>query len=97
MSARHDLPGFHGDVDTAQILLDNISASQETLAKDQTAGGKTIPDGEGVVAASSVLNTGFGFSYDPNRHIGATSWFAMAGQAGNPLQLGFRSVQRDDD
>ena len=97
LPARRDLPGFHGDVDTARMLLDNISASQETLAKSQTVGGKTIPDGEGVVAASSVLNTGFGFSYDPNRHIGATSWFVMAGQAGNPLQLGLRLGRHDQD
>jgi len=97
LPARRDLPGFHGDVDTARMLLDNISASQETLAKGQTAGGKIISDGEGVVAASSVLNTGFGFSYDPNRHIGSTSWFVMAGQAGNPLQLGLRLGRHDQD
>ena len=97
LSAKRDLPGFHGDVDTARTLLDSIRASQETLAKSQTVGGKAIPDGEGVVAASSVLNTGFGFSYNPNRHIGATSWFVMAGQAGNPLQLGLRTDRHDQD
>jgi hypothetical protein len=95
--AKHDLPGFHGDSDTARMLLDNIRASQETLAKGQTVGGKTIPDGEGVVAASSVLNTGFGFSFNPNRHIGATSWFVMAGQAGNPFQLGSRPDRPEQD
>jgi hypothetical protein len=95
LPAKHDLPGFHGDVDTGRMLLDNISASQETLAKSQTIGAKALPDGEGVVAASSVLNTGFGFSYDPNRHIGATSWFVMAGQAGNPLQLGLHTDRHD--
>ncbi len=97
LPARRDLPGFHGDVNTARVLLDNIRASQETLAKGQTVGGKAIPDGEGVVAASSVLNTGFGFSFNPNRHIAATSWFAMAGQAGNPLQLGLRTDRHDQD
>ena len=97
LPARRDLPGFHGDVDTARILLDNIGSAQETLAKGQTVGGKPIPDGEGVVAASSVLNTGFGFSFNPNRHIGATSWFAMAGQAGNPFQLGLRTGRRDEE
>jgi hypothetical protein len=97
LPARRDLPGFHGDADTARMLLDSIRASQETLAKGQTVGGKTIPDGEGVVAASSVLNTGFGFSYNPNRHIGATSWFVMAGQAGNPLQLGLHTDRHDQD
>ncbi|HLJ29779.1 MAG TPA: Tat pathway signal sequence domain protein [Candidatus Angelobacter sp.] len=97
LPARRDLPGFHGDVDTARVLLDNISTAQETLAKGQTVGGKAIPDGEGVVAASSVLNTGFGFSYNPNRHIGATSWFVMAGQAGNPFQPGLRTDRHDQE
>ena len=97
LPARRDLPGFHGDVHTARILLDNIRASQETLAKGQTVGGKAIADGEGIVAASSVLNTGFGFSFNPNRHIAATSWFALAGQAGNPFQLGLRTDGHDRD
>jgi hypothetical protein len=97
LPARRDLPGFHGDVNTARTLLDNIRTAQEILAKGQTVGGKAIPDGEGVVAASSVLNTGFGFSFNPNRHIAATSWFAMAVQAGNPLQLGLHTERRDED
>jgi hypothetical protein len=97
LPARRDLPGFHGDIDTARTLLENIRTSQETLAKGQTAGGKPLADGEGVVAASSVLNTGFGFSFNPNRHIAATSWFAMAAQAGNPLQLGLRAERNDND
>ena len=97
LTARRDLPGFHGDVQTARSLLDNIRASQETLATGQTAGGRAIADGEGVVAASSVLNTGFGFSFNPNRHIAATSWFALAGQAGNPFQLGLRTDRHDRD
>jgi hypothetical protein len=97
LPARRDLPGFRGDVDTARLLLDNIRASQETLAKGQTVGGKPLADGEGVVAASSVLNTGFGFSFNPNRHIAATSWFALAGQAGNPFQIGLRTDRHDQD
>jgi hypothetical protein len=97
LPAKHDLPGFHGDVNTARTLLDSIRASQETLAKGQTVGGKPIPDGQGVVAASSVLNTGFGFSFNPNRHIAATSWFAMAGQAGNPFQLGLHTVRHEEE
>jgi len=97
LPARRDLPGFHGDVNTARTLLDNIRTAQEILAKGQTVGGQAIPDGEGVVAASSVLNTGFGFSFNPNRHIAATSWFAMAVQAGNPLQLGLHTERHDED
>jgi hypothetical protein len=88
-----DLEGFTGDLDTARGLLDNIRVAQDKLGAGQTVGGKALPDGQGVVAASSVLNTGFGNSYYPNRHIGATAWYLIAGQLANPLQLGFRLTQ----
>jgi hypothetical protein len=98
LSAAKDLPGFKGDVDTARVLLDQIRVAQQTQGKGQTVGGHAIPDGEGVVAASSVLNTGFGFTFNPNRHIAATAWFVIAGQRGNPFKLGLRSDRdRDDD
>src|SRR5262249_28411332 len=97
LPARRDLPGFHGDLDTARLLLDNIRASQKPWAKGQAVGGKAFPEGGGVGAASSVLNTGFGFSFNPNRHIAATSWFALAGQAGNPFQLGLHTDRQDQD
>ena len=97
LRAKRDLPGFHGDVNTARILLENIRVAQETLARGQTVGGKTIADGQGVLAASSVLNTGFGFSFNPNLHIAATSWFVIAGQLGNPFQLRLRTDREQDD
>ena len=93
LKAHQDLPGFHGDANTARVLLDNIRATQETLGNGQTVGGHAILDGQGVIAASSVLNTGFGFSFNPNRHIAATGWFVIAGQRGNPFKLGLRSDQ----
>jgi hypothetical protein len=96
-SAEQDLPGFKGDFNTARLLLDGIRVAQQTQGSGQTVAGRTIPDGQGVVAASSVLNTGFGFSFDPNRHIAATSWFVIAGQRGNPFQLGLRSDRDHDD
>jgi hypothetical protein len=95
LHAAQDLPGFRGDINTARQLLDDIRVAQQTLGGGQTVAGRAIPDGEGVVAASSVLNTGFGFSFNPNRHIAATSWFVIAGQRGNPFKLGLRS-DRDD-
>jgi len=95
LSPAQDLPGFKGDTNTARLLLDNIRVAQQTQGSGQTVAGRAIPDGQGVVAASSVLNTGFGFSFDPNRHIAATAWFAIAGQRGNPFKLGLRS-DRDD-
>ena len=36
---------------------------------------------------SSVLNTGTGFSYYPNVHLGATSWHLIAALKGNPYRL----------
>ena len=40
--------------------------AQSELGRNQTINGLAIPNGSGVVAASSVLNTGTGFSYFPN-------------------------------
>ena len=94
-SAKHDLPGFHGDVNTARILLEDIRVAQETLGQGQMVGGKPIVNGQGVISASSVLSTTFGFSYSPNLHIGATSWFVIAGQGGNPFQLRERREHED--
>jgi len=37
-----------------------------------------------VVAASSAFDTGFGFGYFQNQHVGATSWFIMAALGANP-------------
>jgi hypothetical protein len=94
-----DIDGFNGDVDTARILLDNIRVAQKNLGKGQHVGGgqpiiglgkpaRTIPDGLGVLAATSELNTGFGFSYKRFLHVGATGWYTIAAQAGNPFRLG---------
>jgi hypothetical protein len=88
-----DIDGFNGDVETAGILLDNIRVAQKNLGKGQHVGGGAIPDGLGVLAATSELNTGFGFSYKRFLHIGATGWYAIAGQAGNPFQLGLRQAE----
>jgi hypothetical protein len=49
--------------------------------------GLAIPEGSGVVAASNILNTGTGFSYYPNVHLAATSWYLIAASSGNPYQL----------
>jgi hypothetical protein len=86
----HDIDGFDGDEKTARSLLDNIELAQERLGRDQTIGGRALTGGQGVVAASSVVNTGFGFSFYPNLHLAASAWYVIAGQSGNPLQLGFR-------
>ncbi len=87
LPAELDLPGFAGDRDTARFLLRNILGAQATQGTGQTCAGRPIPARTGVVAASSELNTGFGFSYKPFLHIGATGWFAIAAQGRNPFQI----------
>ncbi len=80
------------DISRAIQLLKDCEHAQQVLGVDQTAGGKVIPSGLGVVASSSVLDTGFGFTYGPSLHIGATGWYLIAGLAANPFQLGYRIV-----
>jgi hypothetical protein len=87
--------GLHaivGDVTEAVTLLKNIIIAQSQLGIGQTVHGVALHTGQGIVAATSPLDTGFGFSYFPNLHIGATGWYVIAGQGGNPFQLGYRSV-----
>jgi hypothetical protein len=73
-------------------LLGQCTLAQQQLGVGKTVGGKAIPQGLGLVAATSVLDTGFGYTYGPSLHIGATGWFLIAAVAGNPFQLGYRVV-----
>jgi hypothetical protein len=70
--------------ESALRYLKNIQKAQVALGKGQTGNGIAIPEGLGIVASSSPLNTGFFFGYYPNLHIGATAWFCMAGLRLNP-------------
>jgi hypothetical protein len=92
LPASKDIPGFNGDVDTALQLIASCQIAQNNLAglggtPVQHIGGTPIPAGQGLVAATSALNTGFGFSYYPNLHIGATAWYVMGAQGYNPMRL----------
>jgi hypothetical protein len=91
LPARKDIPSFHGDINTASLMLESIQVAQASLGSGQTVGGNTLVDGQGIVAATSPLITGFGFNFLPFRHIGATSWYVMAAQMANPLQAGLRT------
>jgi hypothetical protein len=91
LPAKKDLPSFHGDVNTASLMLESIEVAQASLGAGQTVGGNTLVDGQEIVAATSPLNTGFGFNFLPFRHIGASSWYVMAAQVANPLQFGLRT------
>lgn len=86
-SASRDQPTFHGDVATASEYLSHITLAQSELGQGQTINDLTIPDASGVVAASSVLNTGTGFSYFPNVHLTPTSWYLLASARDNPYEL----------
>lgn len=81
-----DLPTFPGDAALAAEYASHIALAQAELGLGQTVNGVAIPDGSGVVAASSVLNTGTGFSYFPNVHLAATAWYLIATGGGNPYQ-----------
>ncbi|RSM59384.1 hypothetical protein DMB66_28150 [Actinoplanes sp. ATCC 53533] len=48
--------------------------------------GTPLPAHAGIVAATSAFDTGFAFGYFPRQHVGATSWFLMAGQNFNPYR-----------
>ncbi|WP_278236501.1 Tat pathway signal sequence domain protein [Isoptericola sp. AK164] len=69
-------------------LLAQIRRTQDLVGAGQTVGGTPLPDRSGVVAASSLIDTGFGFGYFQIQHTGATSWYVMAAEGVNPLQVG---------
>lgn len=83
-------PALLSDLTTALGLLQQCIVAQTTLGAGKTVGGKAIPTGLGLVAATSVMDTGFGYTYGPSLHIGATGWYLLAALAANPFQLGYR-------
>lgn len=91
LPADQDIPFYHGDLETAQKLFENLRLAQSKLGQGQTVNGKAIMPGQGIVAATGNLDTGFGYDYFPDLHIGATGWYAMALLGANPFELGFRS------
>lgn len=75
------------DRDRAQELLRQVRVAQASVGAGQTLGGTALPERSGVVAASSLLDTGFGFGYFQVQHVGATAWYLMAAAGANPLQV----------
>ena len=86
------LGGLFADIAEAARLLGQCEKAQALLGAGKKAGGKPIPQGLGLVAATSVLDTGFGYTYGPSLHLGATGWFLIAALAANPFQLGYRVI-----
>jgi hypothetical protein len=82
------------DLETAFNFASNCQLAQAELGVGQTINGLAIPAGNGLVAATSPLDTGFGYSYFPDLHIGATGWYLLAAQGANPFQLGYQNFRR---
>lgn len=74
-----------GDRDRAKVLMEGIRSTQGRLGAGQTFHGRRTAGG--IVAASSPLDTGFGFDYSQNLHVAATSWYLFAGMRFNPFRL----------
>lgn len=73
------LRNAQGDRATATTYLQSIESAQLRAPNNNQMG---------IVAAShDGLQTGFGFSYYAALHVGATAWYCLAKQKGNPFQL----------
>jgi hypothetical protein len=79
------------DWQAALKLVNTCDKAQAELGANQTVNGIPIALGSGLVAATSLLDTGFGYTYGTSKHIGATGWYLIATQGGNPFQLGYSS------
>ncbi len=88
LPAQDDIPFYSGDLQTALTLLENVRLAQAKLGVGQKVNGEPLTAGQGIVAATGNLDTGFGYDYFPDLHIGATGWYSIALQAANPFQLG---------
>lgn len=71
---------------TTARLLASVEQAQGRLGAGQSIGGVALPAGSGVVAASSPIDSGFGFGYFPYRHVGATAWYLLAATGTNPFR-----------
>ncbi len=94
VAGRDNLPTLFKDLTTAIGFLNQIQTAQSELGSGQTVNGVTIPLGEGLVASTSLMDTGFGYTYGPSKHIGATGWYLIGALGGNPFQLGYASFAR---
>ena len=91
IASRESLRDRIQDLQTALKFVNTCETAQAELGAGQTVNGATIPLGEGLVASTSVMDTGFGYTYGPSKHIGATGWYLIATRGGNPFQLGYAS------
>jgi hypothetical protein len=94
IAGRDSLPKLFQDLSTAVAFLNQLQIAQDELGVGQKVNGVLIPTGEGLQAATSNMDTGFGFAYLPSLHIGATGWYVIAALGGNPFQLGYINFPR---
>ncbi|MCL6422889.1 Tat pathway signal sequence domain protein [Brachybacterium sp. JHP9] len=71
----------------ANALLREMRRAQTALGAGQTVSGVELEAG-GLVAASSPIDSGFGFGYFQVQHVGATAWYVMAERGANPMVPG---------
>lgn len=79
------------DLETVLKFLIQSQSAQDQLGVGQTVGGTSLEQGNGLVAATSVMDTGFGYTYGTALHVGATGWYLIGAQGGNPFRLGYQS------
>jgi hypothetical protein len=94
IAGRDSLPKLFEDLSTALGFLHQLRIAQSELGVGQKVNGSIISPGEGLLAATSLMDTGFGFSYLPSLHIGATGWYVLAALGGNSFQLGYATSPR---
>ena len=92
IAGRDNLPKLFQDLSAAVGFLNQLQIAQAELGVGQKVNGVLIPTDEGLQAATSNMDTGFGFAYLPSLHIGATGWYVIAALGGNPFQLGYVNV-----
>lgn len=92
LNGGQNVSALKADITEAENLLGQCINAQLTLGTGKTVNGKPIPLGLGLVAATNVLDTGFGYTYGPSLHIGATGWYLLAALAANPFRAGYRVI-----
>ena len=89
LPASKDLLSFHGDEALALTLIESCQVAQANPGiTGQTVNGQPLVVGQGLMASTSPLNTGFNFDYFPYYHIAATGWYIMGALGFNPMRLG---------
>ncbi|MFC0436391.1 hypothetical protein [Kutzneria buriramensis] len=73
----------HGAREQAAALLGGLATVRSQLGAGQTVGGRPLSGG--LVAATSPIDTGFGYGYYSHQHVGATAWFLFAAANRNPF------------